>query len=140
MAAENHDRAATYWDGRQDAARAELQREMAKYERHGAELELRWADLVDPDPNRRAIRAAELVLRDTQRGAKHASTILTRLANTLERSARIAEGHAVTREQTGRSDDAAQERRSAQRARTAARSARSQAEHWLKVAREQGSH
>jgi hypothetical protein len=137
MAADNHDRAARYWEGRQDQQRAELQREMAKYERQGAELERRWADLVDPDPARRETRAAEQVMRDTRQGAKHASTILTRLATTLDTSASIAEHHAVRREQAGRSEDAAQERQSAKRARTAARRARSQAEQWLKVAQEQ---
>lgn len=137
MAAENHERAARYWEGRHDTARAELQREMAKYERQGAELELRWADLVDPDPDRRERHAAELALKDTRQGAKHASSILARLAITLDRSARIADSHAISRDQAGRSHDAEQERQSAQRARTAAQRARSQAEQWLKVAQEQ---
>jgi hypothetical protein len=137
MAADNHDRAARYWEGQQDSERAELQREMAKYERHGAELERRWADLVDPDPAHRETRAAEQVMRHTREGATHASTILTRLAKTLDKSARMAELHAARREHAGHSDDAATELQSAKRARTAARRARSQAEQWLKVAHEQ---
>jgi hypothetical protein len=47
-AAENHERAARYWDDQHDPDRAALQREMAEYERRGAELERRWADLIDP--------------------------------------------------------------------------------------------
>ena len=137
MAADNHERAAKYWEDKRDPERAELQRDMANYERHGAELERRWADLIDPDPARRETRAAELALRHTRQGAKHASTILTRLANTLDRSAHIAEAHAARREQAGHGDDAAEERHSARRARTAARRARSQAQQWLKVSHDQ---
>lgn len=48
-AAENHDRAAAFWRGRGDRDRATLQHEMAEYERHGAELERRWAALVERD-------------------------------------------------------------------------------------------
>lgn len=48
-AAESHARAARYWDDEGDAERAELQRDMAGYERKGAELERRWAALIVRD-------------------------------------------------------------------------------------------
>ena len=48
-AAENHDRAARFWAEQNDPDRAALQREMAEYEQRGAELELRWAELVERD-------------------------------------------------------------------------------------------
>jgi hypothetical protein len=46
QAAENHVRAARFWDGH-DAERAALQRELAEHERRGAELERRWAELIE---------------------------------------------------------------------------------------------
>lgn len=45
--AETHERAAHFWDDQGDAERAALQREMAEYERTGARLERRWAELVE---------------------------------------------------------------------------------------------
>jgi hypothetical protein len=78
-------------------------------------------------------------MRHTQQGAKQAWRLLTQLATTLERSADLAEAHAHRREQAGRIDDAAVERQVADRAREAARRARSQAEEWLKVVENQKS-
>ena len=54
--------------------------------------------------------------------------LLIRTAEALERSAGLAEEHAAKLEQVGRSDDAAWERRAANRARQAARRARLYAE------------
>jgi hypothetical protein len=68
------------------------------------------------------VRAAELAL------------VLRRTAVTLEQSAALADAHAERYEQAGRSDDAARERRVADRAREAARMARSHAEEWLELA------
>ena len=134
VASQNHERAARFWDEQRDPERAELQREMAEYERHGAELERRWAELIDdPDVARTDASAAELVRRHTRQAAKHGSWILMQLANTLERSAGLAEKHAQRREQAGRADDAAAERRAAKRAHEAAQRARSQAEEWLEM-------
>jgi len=134
VAAQNHERAARFWDEQRDPERAELQREMAEYERHGAELERRWAELIDdPDGARTDTSAGELVRRHTRQAAKHGSWILMQLANTLERSAGLAEKHAQRREQAGRADDAAAERHAAKRAHEAAQRARSQAEEWLQI-------
>ena len=107
---------------------------MAEYERHGAELERRWAELIgDPDVAHTETGASELAMRHTRQAAKHGSWILMQLANTLERSAALAEKHAQRREQAGRADDAAAERRAAKRAHEAAQRARSQAEEWLEM-------
>ena len=133
MAAKNHDRAAKFWDDQRDPERAGLQREMALYERNGAELERRWAELTEPNAAQGQTRAAELVIKHTQQGAKRIAGILTQLAITLDRSAGLAEEHAERREQAGRSDDAEQERQAARHARDAAQRARSQAEQWLKL-------
>ena len=98
LAAEQHERAARFWDEQQDPDRAGLQRVMAAYERLGAELERRWAELIDTDAAHREVRAAELVIRHTRQGAKQASAILMQLAKTLETSAGLAEEHAQRRE------------------------------------------
>ena len=105
---------------------------MAEYERHGAELERRWAELVgDPDVAHTETDASELARRHTRQAAKRGSWILMQLANTLERSAGLAEKHAQRRDLAGGADDAAAERRAAKRAREAFQRARSQAEEWL---------
>jgi hypothetical protein len=131
-AAEQYERAARFWDEQQDPERAGLQRVLAAYERLGAELERRWAELIDPDADSEA-RAAELVTRHTRQGAKQASAVLMQLATTLERSAGLAEEHAQRRERAGRADDAVAEHKAAQRARQAAERARSQADEWMRV-------
>lgn len=127
LVAENHDRAASFWDGQGDLGRAELQREMAAYERLGAELESRWAELVDPGPTDSGTRAAQLVVRQTRQGVKQLCGILTQLAITLERSAELAEAHGRRRAQAGRGNDAAAERRAAKLALETAQWARPQA-------------
>ena len=119
---------------------------MAEYERLGAELESRWAELTDPDPAdpdpadpdpaHSGMPAAQLVDRQTQQGAKQLSRIMMQLATTLERSSVLAEEHARRNEQAGRSDEAAKERHAAKRAGEAAQHARSQAERWLKLFQE----
>jgi hypothetical protein len=45
-AAANHDRVAKFWEEQGDDDRAELQRALADHERHGADLERRWAALI----------------------------------------------------------------------------------------------
>jgi hypothetical protein len=46
-AAKTHEEAAEYWESQGDAERAALQREMMGYELRGAELERRWAAIVE---------------------------------------------------------------------------------------------
>ena len=133
MAAENHERAATFWNDHGDLERAALQREMAEHERGGAALERRWAELLDPSSVQSTRRASEFVVRHTRRGAKRLSAILIRTAEALEKTADLAEEHAQRRERTGRTADAAEERRAAERSREAAQRARSHAEEWLTV-------
>lgn len=48
-AAATHERAAAFWEEQGDGDRAALQKEMAQYERSGADLERRWAALVERD-------------------------------------------------------------------------------------------
>ena len=136
MAAENHDRTAAFWEKQGDQERSALQREMAEFERHGAELECRWADIVDPKAGAGTTRSAEVVFGHTRQGARHLAVTLQRTARELERSARLAEEHASRREQAGRLEDAAAERRAAERAREAARRAGLQAEEWSKLVEE----
>jgi hypothetical protein len=132
-AADNHERAARFWEGQGDSKRAGIQHELAEYERRGAELEYRWADLIDPDPAHSEIRTADLITGHTRQTAETASGILTQLANTLKRTAELAEEHAERRERAGQTGDAAKEHQAAQRARDAAQRARSQADQWLRL-------
>jgi len=48
-AALTHERSATFWDQIGDVGRAALQRDLAAHERRGAELERRWAALIERD-------------------------------------------------------------------------------------------
>ena len=48
-AAESHDRAAGFWEEHGDHDRLALQRDLAEHERRGAELERRWAALIERD-------------------------------------------------------------------------------------------
>jgi hypothetical protein len=132
-AAKSHDRAARFWHDQGDAQRAELQHEMAEFERHGAVLERRWAELAEWDGVDRSTAPGERVIDHTRRGAKPLSGVLTRMADALDRTASLADEHAIRREKAGRSDDAAAEREAAKRARTAAQRARSQAAQWLET-------
>lgn len=113
--------------------RAALQRKMAEYERQGAELERSWAKLTEPDSPRTEIHTAEAVRRHTRDGARQAVEHLLQLARTLERTAGLADEHLRRLEREGRSDRAAEEHAAADRARDAARRARSQAEEWRKL-------
>jgi hypothetical protein len=131
-AANSHDRAARYWDDQTDLKRAELQREMAEYERRGAELERRWAKLVEQDPAN-TLRAGDAVRDDTRQAAKHLSGILGRIANMLERSALLTEGHAQRRLDSGLVVGAEEERAAAKQSHDAADRARAQAEEWDKI-------
>ncbi len=133
VAAKNHDRAATFWAEYGDLGRAELQREMAQYERLGAVLESRWAELQHPEPGRPGSNAADEVSTHARQGAKHVSLVLMRTARALERSAELADEHAERREREGSRDEVDEERRVAARTRTAAERARSQAEEWRKI-------
>ena len=80
--------------------------------------------------------AAERVVGETGVRAAQLASVLRRTAVTLERSAALADAHAERYEQAKRSNDAAQERRVAGRAREAARQARWHAEEWLELAAE----
>jgi len=106
---------------------------MAAYERRGAELELRWADLADSDGAPAMSRAAARGKSHAQQGAKQLWEVLTRTADVLERSAQLAEEHAQRREAAAQGEDAAHERRVADQTREAAQRARSHAEEWLQV-------
>ena len=106
---------------------------MAEYERSGAALERRWAELVDSTSPNSTTRAAERVIAHARQGAKDLSAILARTATALERTAELADRHAEVREQAGDGDGAAEECQAAERARTAADRARAQAAEWLKV-------
>lgn len=133
MAAENHDRAARFWDGRGDRERAALQREMAEFERQGAELERRWARIVDPEGPLTTRRTSGTVLGRTREGARALSRQLALAADALETSADLADEHAKRRQASGQTDGAAEELRAAERTREAARRARAEAEKWLKA-------
>jgi hypothetical protein len=135
MAAANHDRAAEFWVAQGDRDRAGLQHEMAEYERLGASLESRWAELLQPNHVPAPIRAAESHMRHAHQGARQLSAVLLRTAEALDRSAELAEKHAVRREEQGRTDDVDEERRVAARTRQAAQRARTQAEEWLKTSK-----
>jgi hypothetical protein len=74
-----------------------------------------------------------------RRSAQRLRSLLGHTADTLEKSARLAEHHAHRREQAGRLDDAAYEHRAANRARQAAQRARSNAEELAKQARTDGT-
>jgi len=65
---------------------------MAAYERSGAELERRWAELTEQDADHMDTRA-DLVVRHTEQGAKKAASLLAQLADSLERSAELATEH-----------------------------------------------
>jgi hypothetical protein len=112
-------------------ASTELQREMADYERLGANLERRSAELLDPKPADRAVNAAAEARSFMQANAELLSSALSRTAEALERTVDVAEEHARRRERAGRSDDAAKEHRVADRAREYAPHAHAQAEEWL---------
>src|SRR5437764_15035641 len=86
LAAQTYDRAARFWDDQGERDRADLQREMAAYEQHGAQLEHRWADLVDEDAAQQANRAAQLALRQARERAMHLSSVLSRTAVALDRA------------------------------------------------------
>jgi hypothetical protein len=105
---------------------------MAEYERRGAELERRWGALTEPNTAHSGLRAAELARKRTRESAGQASRLLTLLAKSLERSARLAEE--LTRiEQTGSGEGAAPDGEVANRAREEAQRVRRQAEAWLKA-------
>jgi hypothetical protein len=133
IAADTHDRSATFWDGRGDQPRARLQRDMAEYERQGAVLERRWADLMDADGGGGTTRVAELLVGETRRRARQLWLALTRTAEALDASAALADEHGQRRGEDGHETDAAAERSAAERAREAAGRARSQAEEWLRI-------
>ena len=46
-AASSHERAANFWDAQGDVERSALQRDLVNHERQGAELERRWAALIE---------------------------------------------------------------------------------------------
>jgi hypothetical protein len=133
LAARNHQRAAAFWEDRGDRERAALQREFGDYERVGAEIERRWAELSEKDAHRDAAPAGAVVVRHTLRAAENTSVLLAQLADTLARSAQLAEEHARRQEHGGNSGDAGKERDAAKRARELAEHARSQARRWREL-------
>jgi hypothetical protein len=107
---------------------------MAEYERRGAALERRWAELAEGNaPPRGTVGTAELVWSRTRQSARQLSAVLDRTAAALQRTAELSAEHAQRREQQGRASDAAEEREAAERAREASQRARAQAEKWLKL-------
>ena len=105
---------------------------MAAYERRGAELERRWAELTDSPAEHGGADAAEHVKAHTRQGAETVSSILMQLADALERTAALAEEHAQRHERLGRTDHALKERQAARQAREKAQRARSEAQQWLR--------
>jgi len=75
--------------------------------------------------------SADRAARRTRKHAESLSSSLTRTAKALERSAILAEAHALRYEQTGRSGAAAKERQVAEHARETAQRARVHAAEWL---------
>lgn len=135
QAAANHDRAAVFWDRQGKPKQAGLQRDLAAYERHGAELERQWAEATDTGPPQSRGRSSDLAHSQTKKNAEQLASELTRMAGELEKTAAIAEEHARRRQRAGDAEDAAEERAAADRAYEYARQARSQAEGWLRIAR-----
>jgi hypothetical protein len=131
QAAESHERAARFWERKPDGERAHLQHAMAEYERQGAVLERRWADLVEHDLSRSASQAAEAIRGLTRQRVEQVCQVLTRLAATLEKSAELADQHAQRCVADGLSP--AEEQDAATRARASAQRARDQAAEWVKV-------
>lgn len=82
----------------------------------------------------RAKSRADRAITATQENAEHLSSILSQTARALEKSAALADEHAVRRGAAGRTRDAADERRAAQRARQAGERARSHAARFLELA------
>jgi len=78
QAAKNHDRSAVFWQDLGKPQQAGIQRELADHERHGAQLERRWAELIDPSAADRAARSAERARSVTRKNAEHASSVLNR--------------------------------------------------------------
>lgn len=132
-AAKSHDRAAKFWEGRGDADRSQLQRELAEHERAGAKLERRWGALVDGEEPDTPGHAAGRLLGEMRQGARQLATNLSRTAEALERSAQLAEQHAERREETHGPGQGAEERRAAEVTYEAAERARSQAAEWLSL-------
>jgi hypothetical protein len=85
----------------------------------------------------RAKVGAELAVTWARAGAIRLSSTLTRTAEQLDRSADLAEIHAIRRERDGRPDDAAKEYLAAARGREAAERARSESERWRRRANQQ---
>ena len=81
-----------------------------------------------------ALGAARRVAAQMRANARHLSSVLGQTANVLETSAALAQAHAERLEGAGRAEAGAEERRAADRAYAAARSARLQANEWLKFA------
>jgi hypothetical protein len=129
QAADTHDRAAHFWAGQGDPGRAELQREMADYERQGAVLERRWGKLVEPAPP--SASAAESIRRQVRENAQSLADCLSRTATLLEESATLAEEQSVRTNIPA--ERAAKEARVAQSARQAAERARDQAGEWSRL-------
>src|SRR5438105_965473 len=92
------------------------------------------ADAMDAEAVEPPGSAAERVVGRTRVSAARLSSVLSRTADALEVSAALADAHAERHQRAGRSDDATEERRTAGRAREAARRARSHAEEWLELA------
>jgi hypothetical protein len=139
QAAANHDRAAQYWEGQGDRARANLQRDLAAYERRGAVLERRWAKLAEPGNPATTRRTTETMLGRARNGARELAAKLAHAADALEVSAQLADEHARRRQGNGQEAEAAEERQTAERTREAARRARTEAERWLRASGEQES-
>ena len=94
---------------------------------------------MESEVAKQAAERAERAVTQTRVTARNLASVLGRTAETLEQSATLAEEHAQRREQAGRGDAAANERRAARRAHGAAARARVHAEKWLKMLDERGT-
>ena len=89
----------TFWEERQDAARASLHRDGADHERAGAALERRWAELDAADGSDAALEREE---HELARLGEEERTDWTSAADSRERLADERDGAAWDRERVER--------------------------------------
>ena len=88
---------------------------------------------MDPDAAQRAAATAERVQREMRARALQISLVMQQTAETLAKSAALAEEHARRQDRAG-GVGAVEERQAAERAREGARRARLYAEQWRELA------
>jgi len=132
-AAKSDDRSAVFWDDLGEPEQAGIHRELAEYQRHGAELERQWAELVDPKAAARPARGAERARSLTRKNAEHVSSALNRTADALEKAARPLKSMAAGGSELDGPIALQGSVKATARAREYAQRARSQAEEWVSI-------